>query len=61
MIRPGQEQRRPWVEPAITRHESLLSLTQQRRHPVTGRPFDPNNPMDRQILASIPGSQGFFP
>jgi hypothetical protein len=54
-------ERAPWIEPVLTEHDTLLSLTRQQRHPITGRPLDPSNPYDRAILAQIPGSQGFFP
>jgi hypothetical protein len=58
--------RRPWVEPALTRHASLTALTLQYPptlvvDPRTGALLDPNNPEDRVKLADIPGSTGFFP
>ena len=62
-MRDGQQadSRRSWVEPTLTKHESLFALTKQRLHPITRQPLDPNDPHDRVLLAQIPGSQGFFP
>lgn len=59
--RGDNQTRRPWTEPALTRHDSLTALTRQYRDPYTGRPLDPNNPADMAIIQQIPGSEGFFP
>ena len=49
--------RRPWIEPSITRHESMVAMT---LHPL------PAETVQLAVTASlvmmqIGGSQGFFP
>lgn len=51
--------RRPWVEPSLTRHESMTALTRQYE-PTPGP--DENPALDSAMRAlAVPGSQGFFP
>ncbi len=51
---PQKPSRRPWVEPVLTRHESLAALT--RQNPPPGYPGAPPG----TYVDTLPGSGGFF-
>ena len=59
------QDRRSWIAPTLTRHESLAAMTQQyypQQDPNMGQPGypgDPNYPFGT-FADSIPGSGGFF-
>ncbi|HKG90717.1 MAG TPA: hypothetical protein VKA84_02425 [Gemmatimonadaceae bacterium] len=55
--------RRPWVEPSLTRHESLTALTRRQQQQFDPTPAPEDNPaLDSAMRAlAVPGSQGFFP
>ena len=56
---PAAGERRPWIEPQLTRHASLTAMTQQDI-PIPGPDEDPVRDSVMRALA-VPGSQGFFP
>ena len=56
---PAGAERRPWVEPLLTRHASLTAMTQQEI-PIPEPGDDPVQDSVMRALA-VPGSQGFFP
>lgn len=51
--------RRQWVEPTLTRHESLNALTQQNYGPYPPGYFPPGYSVE-MYGDTIPGSTGFF-
>ena len=53
---------RPWVEPTLTRHESMTALTRHQDVPVPG-PGEVDDPAADSMMRAlaVPGSQGFFP
>lgn len=52
--------RRPWVEPCLTKHESLTAATQFQQQPPQG-PFPPGDPRNPFSPLDIPCSTGFCP
>ena len=57
------DQRRPWLAPTLTRHESLTALTQQQYPPPEAYPpgMSPYPPGFGAQADDIPCSQGFCP
>jgi hypothetical protein len=54
-------ERRPWVEPTLTKHESLAAATQFQQPPQGPGPFPPGDPRNPFLPMDIPCSQGFCP
>ena len=53
--------RRPWVEPCLTKHESLTAATQFQQPPQGPSPYPPGDPRNPFAPMDIPCSQGFCP
>jgi hypothetical protein len=51
-------ERRRWITPKLTKHESLTVLTRQQYDPATGQPLDPNAPP--RVQGDIGGSGCVF-
>lgn len=56
---PGE--RRPWVEPTLTKHESLTAATQFQQPPQGPPRFPPGDPRNPFLPMDIPCSEGFCP
>ena len=52
--------RRPWVEPSLTKHESLTAATQFQQQPPPGQ-FPPGDPRNPFAPLDVPCSTGFCP
>ncbi len=52
-------QLRQWVEPTLTKHESLNTLTQQNYGPYPPGYYPPGYPVG-VFADSVPGSGGYF-